>query len=304
MCTAAAAREKCQSACPAAAAALTAHATDGSIDARPLRITDMSHQRIAEMPVEVRLCLPLAAVLAASIVRPAAAQERGDTADTLFQVATLAALLRGDYDGKTSFRDLRRHGDFGLGTFEQLDGEMIALDGRFYQVRIDGVPRRVANDQRTPFAALTRFAPEEALSVEGEASCAQLEELLEQRLSTRAQPAAIRVVGHFAELSTRSVPAQSKPYVPLADALQQQIVFDLRDVDATMVGFWTPDVLGAVNVAGFHFHAITQDVTAGGHVLDCYAHDVEIEIDYLANVVIQLAEPVRGDEPTVNSRVD
>ena len=34
--------------------------------------------------------------------------------------------------------DIRRHGDFGLGTFDSLDGEGIMLDGRCWQARGDG----------------------------------------------------------------------------------------------------------------------------------------------------------------------
>ena len=79
------------------------------------------------------------------------AQAGGRKSDTLFQVSTLGALMAGDYDGKTSFREVKRHGDFGLGTFAALDGEMVAVDGVFYQVRDDGIATPVSNDQRTPF---------------------------------------------------------------------------------------------------------------------------------------------------------
>ena len=44
----------------------------------------------------------------------------------LFQTSTLQALMNGVYDSDYSFRDLTKHGDFGLGTFEALDGEMVA----------------------------------------------------------------------------------------------------------------------------------------------------------------------------------
>jgi acetolactate decarboxylase len=64
-----------------------------------------------------------------------------------------------------------------------------------------------------------------------------------------------------------------------SEALSGQVVFDLHSVEAVMVGFWLPAVLGNVNVAGFHFHALTKDETAGGHVLGCEAADVKVEID-------------------------
>ena len=56
----------------------------------------------------------------------------------LFQTSTLQALMAGVYDGNLTFQELARHGDFGLGTLDALDGEMIALDGVFYQARADG----------------------------------------------------------------------------------------------------------------------------------------------------------------------
>jgi len=110
------------------------------------------------------------------------AQPRIGTPSALFQISTLNSLANGDYDGKASCRELRRDRDFGLGTFDQLDGEMVALDGRFCQVRIDGVPRRVSNDQRTPFAAVTHFASDEAFAIEDPVTCTQLEDTLAERV--------------------------------------------------------------------------------------------------------------------------
>ena len=46
--------------------------------------------------------------------------------DTVFQTSTISALLDGAYEGDVTFGELARHGDFGLGTLQQLDGEMIA----------------------------------------------------------------------------------------------------------------------------------------------------------------------------------
>jgi acetolactate decarboxylase len=48
-----------------------------------------------------------------------------------FQTSTIAALLDGAYDGDVTFAELAERGDFGLGTLDGCDGEMIALDGSF-----------------------------------------------------------------------------------------------------------------------------------------------------------------------------
>jgi acetolactate decarboxylase len=55
---------------------------------------------------------------------------------------------------------LLEHGDFGLGTFENLDGEMVILDGAIYQVRGDGSVKHREDDFQIPFAVVTRFQEE------------------------------------------------------------------------------------------------------------------------------------------------
>jgi acetolactate decarboxylase len=77
--------------------------------------------------------------------------------DTLFQISTSNALLDGDYRGSMTFGELKRHGTFGLGTFDELDGEMIGLEGRFYQIKADGVASPVPDSMTTPFAVVTVF---------------------------------------------------------------------------------------------------------------------------------------------------
>ena len=57
----------------------------------------------------------------------------------VYQTSTMGALLDGVYEGDVTTRELLRHGDFGLGTFNRLDGEMLVLDGVCYQLRGDGV---------------------------------------------------------------------------------------------------------------------------------------------------------------------
>lgn len=84
----------------------------------------------------------------------------GTSRNTLYQTSTIDALLAGTYDGDMSLNQLRRQGDFGIGTYDNLDGEMVLLDGPFYQVKADG--KVYAPDLRgeTPFAAVCPFRPE------------------------------------------------------------------------------------------------------------------------------------------------
>ena len=83
----------------------------------------------------------------------------------VYQTSTMSALLNGVYDGDTTIADLLRRGDFGLGTFNRLDGEMVILDGICHHLRSTGAATVAAPDDRTPFAVVTTFLPDITLSV-------------------------------------------------------------------------------------------------------------------------------------------
>ena len=76
---------------------------------------------------------------------------------TLFQISTGTALVQGVHDKAITVGDLRSHGDFGLGTFEGLDGEMVVLDGHFYQAHFDGRITEAPDSAAVPFAVVTNF---------------------------------------------------------------------------------------------------------------------------------------------------
>src|SRR6202453_1873392 len=71
---------------------------------------------------------------------------------TLFQVSTSTALVKGVYNGVVTVGELKQHGDLGLGTFDGLDGEMLALDGHFYQVHGSGEVSEPGGDAKVPVA--------------------------------------------------------------------------------------------------------------------------------------------------------
>ena len=75
----------------------------------------------------------------------------------LFQISFLSRLLDGDYDGLISVKQLKEKGDFGVGTFDAIDGEMIVLDGIVYKAKGNGTVE-IADDKETvPFANVTFF---------------------------------------------------------------------------------------------------------------------------------------------------
>lgn len=121
-----------------------------------------------------------------------------------------------------SFSELRRHGDFGLGTFDALDGEMIAIDGSFFQVRSDGAVVRVENGMTTPFAMVTHFKPNLSIAVRGPATRSQVFAVIDQILPSANYFYALKIQGQFISVTARSVPRQLQRYPTLTDAIAQQ----------------------------------------------------------------------------------
>lgn len=206
----------------------------------------------------------------------------------LFQTSTISALLVGVYDGELTFKELRRHGDFGLGTFNHLDGEMVALEGRFYQVKTDGVAYPVSDTMRTPFADVTFFKPDRTTGSSQAMDLPQLQRYLDSLVESRNVACGFRIDGAFDFVKTRSVPAQIKPYPPLVEAAKHQATFEFHNVKGTLVGFRTPTYMAGVNVPGYHFHFLTQDRKHGGHVFDCRPKKITVALEALPQFLMEL----------------
>ena len=171
------------------------------------------------------------------------------------------------------------HGDFGLGTFTGLDGEMVVTGGTCYQVKADGIARPCDPSSGVPFAAVTYFSPDLTVPDIVAGNMTELTAVLDRSLPDRKLFYAIRIEGTFPYIRARSPPAQAKPYPALADALAHQAVFEFRNVTGTVIGFYTPASAAGLNVAGYHLHFITADRTRGGHVLDISTGGNTAELD-------------------------
>ena len=199
--------------------------------------------------------------------------------DTLFQTSTYAALAGGLYDGDHTIGELKRHGDFGHGTFNGLDGEMLVLDGVVYQIRPGGAATVAPDDTRTPFAAVTPFESDHTYTLTGAHNYAALQAELDSLIPDHGRPYAIRITGTFAAIQLRAPHKATPPYPPLAEALATQVIRDDTNVDGTMVGFYFPKHMTGLQFPGYHFHFLTADRRTGGHVLAVTPANVTIAID-------------------------
>ena len=237
-------------------------------------------------------CSIIGALLSVIILAPLPCAQCADD-DVLFQVSTIDALLQGVLDGFFTFEDLKTHGDFGIGTFDSLDGEMIALDGDYYQVKADGVAYPVQSNMTSPFSTVTYFQVDQTVAVKNASNFTELSRQLDEELPSRNAFYAVRIDGTFPYIKTRSVPKQDKPYPRLADAVKNQSVFEFHNATGTVVGIWAPEFSEGLNVPGYHFHFITEDRKAGGHILDLQVDEAKATVDITAGFAMQL--PTTGD---------
>jgi acetolactate decarboxylase len=215
----------------------------------------------------------------------------------LFQASTIGALLDGAYDGDLSFAELAAHGDLGLGTLNGLDGEMIALDGGFYRADVDGGVDEVGPDARTPFAVVTRFEPTIDRTIGGPLDHGGLLAQLDELIPAEAASCAIRLDGRFELVRARSVPRQTSPYRPLTEVVLEQHVFELLDVEGTMLGFRFPDYVEGIEVSGYHLHFISADRSRGGHVLASRSNGLWVRLDPSSELHVELPPLVDLADP-------
>ena len=222
----------------------------------------------------------------------------GHEPHVLFQASTIGALLDGAFEGDLTFAELAEHGDLGLGTVDALAGEMIAIDGEFFLADVDGAVRAIGPAERTPFAVVTAFEP----TVEATLGAGLDHEALLARLDALA-PAdtasfAVRIDGRFESVRARSVPAQHRPYRPLAEVVADQHVFELADIEGSMVGFRFPAYVEGIEVAGYHLHFISADRRRGGHVLGSRSGgELRARIDPSADLHVELPPAVDLADP-------
>ena len=208
---------------------------------------------------------------------------------TLFQVSTSAALVEGIYQGAVRVSRLLQHGDFGLGTFTDLDGEMVVLDGICYRISSTGAITPVEGDRLIPYAVVTRFSGSSRKKGQKIDNFDDLVQVCEQLRDSENVFYAFRVDGYFDTVRTRVMKAVPKG-TGLKKAASGQQEFRLEELQGTLVGIWSPAFAASFSVPGYHFHFLSEDRHSGGHVLDCRASDVEIEACSMNEMHVSLPE--------------
>ncbi len=217
------------------------------------------------------------------------AEELGLQHATIFQVSTATALVDGIYAGAVTVGDLKAHGNFGLGTFANLAGEMVVVDGDFYCVPGDGPVREAANTDPVPFAVVSQFEASAQTASGAFSNFAELTAKLDTLRDSNNQFYAVRIDGVFSSMHTRAV-CEVEPGTTLVDATKSQTEFHYNDITGSVVGYWFPPYASSLNVVGWHLHFLDNTRTRGGHVLGVAGTDSNIQFQTLDDLHISLPE--------------
>ncbi len=247
----------------------------------------------ADIPVSIKMALDKEVARVggneSTAITSALAEYLGTPIHTLFQVSTSGALVAGVSAGAVSVKTIKDHGDFGLGTFADLDGEMVVLDGCVYQVQGSGRVSQAPPEARAPFAVVTRFAPQIDVEVGPFATLAAMQVQCDSLRNSGNLFYAFRLEGRFIGIRTRAV-NPLREGAPLVDAAKSQSEFEFSDINGTLVGLWSPGFSSAFSVAGYHFHFISEDRQHGGHLLGCTTTKLQLRMEALTDFHLALPE--------------
>jgi acetolactate decarboxylase len=208
---------------------------------------------------------------------------------SLFQVSTSNALAEGVFTGAVTVGELRRHGDFGLGTFAGLDGELIMIEGVCFRAGAGGAVEEVDDEREVPFALVTRFAADVEAAIENIGGFADLATRLDALRPSRNLFAGIRVDATFDRLTLRAA-CPARPGEGLLEATHHQSEYIVAASAGTLVGFWAPGYARAVSVPGYHFHFISDDRRIGGHVLDVAGGPLDVGMQVESGLHLAIPE--------------
>jgi acetolactate decarboxylase len=188
--------------------------------------------------------------------------------NSLYVSSPVNALVQGILREDKTLAQILTHGNFGLGTFNDLDGEMVLVDDIFYQLKSDGSVDKATLSGCSPYACVTHFESNTSISLQSLSNYGDLQNAISKNMLSSNLIYAIRIEGVFSSIHARSVPKQHC-YRPLVDVAGDQVEFNFQSIAGQLIGYWTPDFMGSVTVPGFHLHFLSEDKLHGGHLLGC-----------------------------------
>jgi len=214
-----------------------------------------------------------------------------------------AALVNKIYDGDLTVKEAKTHGDIGLGSYNGVDGELIMIDGILYQVPSSGEVKLATDNMLIPYLNTTFFNKEISFELNDRMNYDSLRKKIELHFPSRNFFYAFKIHGEFDSLKLGSLQKQEKPYQQGLDSLlPNRPKFNHTNISGTMVGFYCPDFIGDINVAGFHLHFLSDDKNTGGHVMEFTGRNFRVDMDKLTSYRFVLPETVEFEKVNLEKK--
>ena len=217
----------------------------------------------------------------------------------MYQVSTLQALALGYSRAVISVEEFLKEGDTGLGTFEDVNGEMIIMDGHCYRADCDGNVAEVAPDTGVPFGAVAKLHGEQQLQFEMASDFTSVKTELTKKIEEvfgLNSMHVVRIDGFFEKVDARSEAPYRSHHVHLKEILgrtQKEFIFE--NIHGSLVGVYFPDYMDGINMPGWHLHFISEDRKKGGHVFDLTLREGTAYIDKINGISIELPKEAAFD---------
>ena len=208
----------------------------------------------------------------------------------MYQVSTLQALALGYSRAVLSAGELLAEGDTGLGTFEDVNGEMIVMDGHCFRADQDGNVTEIPPETGVPFAAVAKLYGEQEFLLKDMPDIsyirAELTRKIEERFGLNSMHV-VRIDGVFEKVDARSEAPYRSHHISLKEILgQNQKAFIFENIRGSLVGVYFPDYMDGINMPGWHLHFLSEDRTIGGHVFDVSIREGTAKVDKITNIYI------------------
>lgn len=210
----------------------------------------------------------------------------------MYQVSTLNALLLGYTRTVVTVQDLLANGDTGLGTFENVNGEMIVVDSHCYRASDNGDVTEMPPDRGVPFASVSFLKGSKKFEIGPVENIDDLKTLLNLKIEEGFglnSMHMVRIDGFFETVDARSENGLKSQHVELKDILNlNQKSFVFSNVSGSLVCIYYPDYMAGINASGWHFHFVSDDRSKGGHVFNITMQHGAAFLDKISKIEMQL----------------
>ena len=215
--------------------------------------------------------------------------------EVTYQLQLAQVLLDGGYEGVATLGEALAGGDHGLGTVDQLDGELVVVDGEPWRVDWHAAATLMPPETRTPFVVVSHLDSPKTMRIK-DASQEQVLAMIEDLVDDPGAVVAVRLEGAFSTTLMRSVRPQTPPYRPFAEVSQtDEVRWTLAPFHGVLVGFRFPDLQPGATIPGLHLHGLDNLRTTGGHTHDFHVRDAVLSVGVSHDVVMHLPDRSMSD---------